>query len=212
MDIYKPILGNLIGNINLQSAIEQCKQEGVSIEGQEFCKLEEIDLNCEEVEFEKCVFKDCKIKGSFEKAVFHDVIFENCDFSNCIFREGSFIRVEIKNSKMVGCDFSDSRVYHMSSIETTYEYANFSNTNLEDVIFDKCDLTYAAFSEAKLKHVYFEKDKLIQTQFFNTNLNHIDISTCDMSGIIVRLEDLKGLIVNEFQAIELSKLIGIEIK
>ena len=33
-----------------------------------------------------------------------------------------------------------------------------------------------------------------------------------MSGLIVKLEDLKGLIVNEFQAIELSKLIGLEIK
>ena len=166
MDIYKPILGNLIGNINLHSAIEQYYHEGITIEGQEFCKLEEIDLNCEEVEFEKCVFRNCKIKGSFEKAVFHDVVFENCDFSNCLFREGSFIRVEIKNSKMVGCDFSDSRVYHMSSLETFFEYANFSNTNLEEVIFENCDLTNTVFQEAKFKHVYFEKDKLIQTRIF----------------------------------------------
>lgn len=212
MNIYRPILGELIEIINIHADIEKYRQDGISIENKKILKLEEIDLNCEDVEFEKCVFKDCKIKGSFEKAVFHDVVFENCDFSNCLFREGSFIRVEMRNCKMLGCDFSDSRIYHMASIETFYEYANFSNANLEEVVFNRCDLTNTSLSECKIKHVYFENSKLIRTQFFKTNLANVDISTCEIEGLVVRIEDMHGLIVNSFQAIELSKLIGIVIK
>ena len=127
-------------------------------------------------------------------------------------REGSFIRVEIRNSKFVGCDFSDSRVYHLMSRETIFRYANFSSASLEEVLFEKCDLSNSSFTECKLKNTYFELSKLIQTQFFKTKLKGIDISTCEISGIITTFEDIKGLTVNNFQAIELSKLLGIIIK
>ena len=113
---------------------------------------------------------------------------------------------------MIGCDFSDSRFYHTSSLETSYEYANFFNTNLEETIFDKCDLTESIFSESKIKNVYYENCKLVQAQFFKTSLNGVDLSTCKISGILTRIEDIKGLIVNNFQAIELSNLLGIIIK
>lgn len=47
---------------------------------------------------------------------------------------------------------------------------------------------------------------------FRTNLKGIDFSTCNIDGIVVDREDLKGVIVNQFQAVELSKLLGIIIK
>ena len=212
MNIYKPIINELSEESNLYLLIEQYKRDGISIENKSFNKIEEIDLNCEEIEFEKCVFKNCKIVGNLERASFHDIIFENCDFSNCIFKEGSFIRVEIKNCKMVGCDFSDSRIYHFTCNESNFEYANFSNTNFEGVLFENCDLSSVAFSECKFKNVYFEKSKLIYTQFFGTKLNNVDVTSCEMYGIVTKMEDIKGFIVNNFQAIELSKLMGIVIK
>ncbi len=212
MNIYKPIIGLLTEEKQLHQAIEKYKQEGIIVENKKIEKIEEFDFNSEEVEFEKCIFKDCKINGSFEKAVFHDVIFDGCDFSNCLFREGSFIRVEIKNSKFVGCDFTDSRIYHFSSNDTIYKYANFSHTNLEEVIFENCNLSNSSFSECKIKHIYFENSELTQAQLFRTKLKSIDLSTCDINGIITSIEDIEGAIVNNFQAIELSKLMGIIIK
>lgn len=212
MNIYKPIIGELTEEKQIHQAIEQYRNEEIIVENKKFEKLEEIDVNAEEVEFEKCIFIDCKISGSFEKAVFHDVIFERCDFSNCLFTEGSFIRVEINNSKFVGCNFTDSRVYHFSSNNTVYQYANFSNTNLEEVIFENCNLSNSSFSECKIKNIYFETSELVQAQFFKTKLKSIDFSTCEINGIITSIEDLEGVIVNNFQAIELSKLMGIIIK
>ena len=212
MNIYKPIIGELTEEEKIHPAIESYKNDEIIIENKHFKKIEEIDLNAEEVEFEKCIFTDCKITGSFEKATFHDVIFEMCDFSNCLFMEGSFIRVEIKDSKFVGCNFTDSRVYHLASNNTVYEYANFSNTNLEEVIFENCNLSSSSFSECKVKNIYFETSELIQAQFFRTKLKSIDLSTCEINGIVTSLQDIEGVIVNNFQAIELSKLMGIIIK
>ena len=45
-----------------------------------------------------------------------------------------------------------------------------------------------------------------------TNLKNIDFRTCNIEGITVNKDDLNGLIVNDFQAIELSKLLGIIVK
>ena len=58
-----------------------------------------------------------------------------------------------------------------------------------------------------LNNVNFQK-----SQFFKTKLNKIDFTTCNISGITVDINDLKGMIVNEYQALELSNLLGIIIR
>lgn len=212
MNIYRPIIGKVIENSSLEKEIEKYKNEMTTIENKLFAKEENLEINAEDIEFEKCIFKDCRISGNLSKSIFHDVKFENCDFSNCVLSECSFIRVETNNSKFVGSNFTDSRIYHFSSKETSFKYTNFSNTNIEEMIFNECDLSNSSFYQSKIKHIYFEKSQLIQTDFFKVNLKGIDFSTSDISGIITSIEELKGAIVNNFQAIELSKLLGIIIK
>ena len=142
MNIYKPIITKeQLQESDLHDEINTFLEKGETIENKIFDKFEDIDINAEEMEFEKCIFKNCKITGTFEKAVFRDVLFEGCDFSNCLMMENSFMRVCIKNSKFVGCNFVDSRFYHLSNQESLFKYANFNNANLEDTIFDECDLS-----------------------------------------------------------------------
>ena len=180
MNIYRPIINNILEESSLSEEIDEFRKEGITIETKRFSKIEEI--------------------------------FDNCDFSNCLFTESSFIRVEIKNSKFVGCNFIEARVYHFSSRETIFKYANFSNTSLEEMIFEDSDLSNSSFEESKLKHIYFEKSNLTQALLYRTKLNGIDLSTCEIQGIVTSIEDIKGLTVNNFQAIELSKLLGLTIK
>ena len=53
---------------------------------------------------------------------------------------------------------------------------------------------------------------MIGIQLYKTNLQGIDFSTCDITGIVVLPQDLRGMIVDEYQAMELSKLLGIIVK
>ena len=39
-----------------------------------------------------------------------------------------------------------------------------------------------------------------------------DFTSCDITGIVVSSQDLNGVIVDEYQALELSRLLGIVIK
>ena len=47
---------------------------------------------------------------------------------------------------------------------------------------------------------------------YRTNLKDIDFTTCDITGLVVMPQDLNGAIVDEYQAVELSKLLGIVVK
>lgn len=49
-------------------------------------------------------------------------------------------------------------------------------------------------------------------QFFKTPLNKIDLSKCKIEGIGIALEDIKGVIIDQIQAIDLLYLLGVKIK
>ncbi len=49
-------------------------------------------------------------------------------------------------------------------------------------------------------------------QIFKTKLKDIDLSNSIIDGIVVSLDDIKGAIINEYQAIDLIGLIGVKIK
>ena len=76
------------------------------------------------------------------------------------------------------------------------------NTNLQN----------ASMNEVTWKDIAFLECNFNKAELVRTKLKGIDFSTCEFSGVTVNIPDLKGVIVNEFQALELSKLLGIIIK
>lgn len=55
---------------------------------------------------------------------------------------------------------------------------------------------------------------MIRTELFRTSLKGIDLSNCDISGIIISdlFSELRGAEVSYEQAAELARLLGIKIK
>ncbi len=45
-----------------------------------------------------------------------------------------------------------------------------------------------------------------------TKLKGVDLSSCDIEGIGVRIENLSGAVVSPLQAVSLSRLIGVVVK
>ena len=52
----------------------------------------------------------------------------------------------------------------------------------------------------------------MQSQIFKTSLKNIDLSNSFIDGIVISIEDIKGAIINEYQAINLISLLGVKIK
>ena len=85
-------------------------------------------------------------------------------------------------------------------------------TNIKNSLFNKVSLRTSNFQENKIKNMLLKEVDLTQTQFFKTSLNGIDLSQSIIEGIAVSLEDIRGAIIDSFQAINLLYLLGVKIK
>ena len=113
---------------------------------------------------------------------------------------------------MTGFNFIEARLYNVSFEETNINYANLSTTSMENVMFQNTGLRNSNFQENSLKNIYFEKADLTQTLITKTSFKNIDLSDSIIEGIAISIDDIKGAIINQFQAVDLLYLIGVKIK
>ncbi|MEF9983098.1 MAG: pentapeptide repeat-containing protein [Oscillospiraceae bacterium] len=175
--------------------------------------LSEKQLNC--LTFENVILENCSLKNcSMKKTSFQNVIFKSCDFSNCDFSDNWFNTCDFINTKAVGTSFADSKLTFMHFENSNFKYANFTKSNFDNCEIIGSDMTETFFAQSKFKMLSLANSKFIGTEFFKTSLNDIDFSTCELQGIRVSetAEELRGAIVNTYQAADLAKLLGIVIK
>ena len=96
--------------------------------------------------------------------------------------------------------------------ETNAAYLNLTMASIENVLFENTNLKNSYFQETKMKKILFENSNLSQTQFFKTSLKNIDLSTCNIEGISVSLEDINGAVIEQFQVMDLIYLLGVKLK
>lgn len=174
-------------------------------QGKEAVTLEKIEIN-------QCYFQDgIYAESSWKQVSFVDCIFENCDLSNSDFSDSNFVRVQFKNCKLTGCNFSNTTFYHVSMQECIAPYANFAMAVWKTVEVNHCNFQSSSMQEMKLENIVLENTNLTLVQFFHTRLSGLNLTTCQIEGIVVEIADLKGAIVTEYQAMLLSKLLGIVI-
>lgn len=158
-----------------------------------------------------CIFSQCKLR----KAQFSDMIFKNCDLSNIHFTGSSFTRVEFNGCKLTGTNFSECTFNQVTFNECRGEYINLSGSKLRNVLFNACILRGGAFDNALLTNTFFSSCNLIEAEFYRTSLKGIDLSSSEIAGIrILALppNELRGAKVSTLQALELARLLGIEIE
>ena len=211
MEVLKPQKINLNSIKHFSDIFEAVVDEEIEksyIENYKNNSFELYDLSIKNV-----IFCNVEIiKGSFEKSSFVDVKFDSCNFSNTSFENCSFTRCEFNNCKLTGCDLSETRMYNVSIIDTNLNYANLSMASMEKVLFKSSGLRNSIFQENKLDKIELIKCDFTQAQFFSTKLINIDLSDCLIEGIAVSIDDIKGAIINQFQAMDLMYLLGVKIK
>ena len=78
-------------------------------------------------------------------------------------------------------------------------------------LLEESDLTECSFYNVDLNKALFENICFKESEFMHMNLSGINFSSCDITGIKIEERSLRGIKVNQFQAIELATLLGIEI-
>lgn len=173
------------------------------------------DEDWQSLEIHGSIFRDTSFSHChFEKAVFVDVVFRNCDLSNCKFRSAYFERCRFEGCKSIGADMSDTRIKNVVFRETRLQYACFDKAKMTGILFDQTDLTEASLIEATLKQFTASDTKFIRNNFFRTSLSGIDFTRCEFMSPVVSMPpvELKGAVLNPFQAADLIGLWGIIVK
>ena len=160
--------------------------------------------------FSRCTFHGC----NFEKAGFIDVVFQSCDFSNSKFHEAYFERCRFISCKCIGIDMVGVMMKQTVFQDTNLHYANFNTVKMNGVAFERVDFTEASLAEAKLKSFTAAGSKFIRNDFNKTLLNGIDFSENELIAPIVSIPpiELKGIIVDMFQAADLIGIWGVKVK
>ena len=202
-----PILKSQLGNKKLESIIEDERVEYCTFENEEYSN------NLYDNEFEHCEFNNIILQSiTIEKVTFRNVKFIQCNFSNTVFNECTFIKCEFYNCKITGCNFIENVLYNVTFQDVNASYASLSMSSIDKCLFKDTLLKNGYVQENKTKSIYFNNVDLMQAQFLKTSLNKIDLSSCKIEGIAISIEDIKGAIIEPFQAVDLMYLIGVKVK
>ena len=148
-------------------------------------------------------------------AQFSDVVFKNCDLSNVNLTECGFHRVEFTGCKLMGTNMSDGTFNHITFDECRGEYMNLSMSKMRYIQFTRSNLQGAGIEGCQLMNVSFDACNLMEAEFYRTSLKGIDLSNSEISGIrITNLanNELRGSSVSSLQALELARMLGVEIR
>lgn len=164
-------------------------------------------IECNRCKFENIIFQEC----FFKNTTFQDIIFESCDFSNGNFEGAYFKRCLFVSCKGIGTYLQKTIFKQVLFKNSNFRYAYFDEANFKEVWFEDVDLSEASLSKCKLEKVNFTQTKLIKNNFFKTPLKGIDFSNNEFVAPTVSEPpvELRGVIVDRFQAAELAKLMGI---
>lgn len=161
--------------------------------------------------FSGCLFPACTLHSSH----FTDVTFRNCDLSNADFSGCSFQRVEFLECKLVGANLSEATMQHVAFERCKAGFANFALGRLRYVGFARGVMPSAVFDECRFENVVFSRCDLTQGEFRGTRLRGLSLADSDIRGLRVGEVDsfeLKGLKINALQAVDLVRMLGVEIE
>lgn len=165
---------------------------------------------CEE--FNGCRFKKIRFTGDFSKTTFVDCLFDQCDLSNLPLSKSQFIRVRFENCKGTGSTLRQSRFKAVLYTQCVFDLSDFSESTFEHVRFLDSRFGDSAFQQVQQTDFVTEKIDFTETDFTGMRLAGMDLSSCILDGMRVSPDKLKGLCVNEQQAVALAALLGVRIK
>jgi len=95
--------------------------------------------------------------------------------------------------------------------QSKFQYSYFDKTKMTDVLFDHVDFSESSMTQAKLKRFEANDSRFVKNNFFQTMLSDVDFTnnTFAAPAVSVPPVELKGAVINVFQAADLVRQWGI---
>lgn len=167
---------------------------------------------CDHIRIQECEFHDVTFHGSMRDGQFTDVIFDHCDFSNIDLSESAFRRCEFLKCRMVGTQLLNCSFEDIVIDSTRGDYVNFNASKWKNASLQQCRFPQGGFSMMQCKNLWMEESWFEESEWIETPLRDLDFSDSQINGFKIRPQDLYGVIMNEEQAVECARLLGIVVK
>lgn len=164
------------------------------------------------ISFDNCVFEGCKFLGNLNKCVFFNVRFTKCEISNIIIMFSGIHSCLFNLCNMIGVNICDSKINKSELRENNMRYASMSSTSLDKTKMNDNNIVDGRLDQVSFGEMVLEKNDFSRMEIIGTLMKDVDISSCKIEEISVSPEMVRGMIVNEVQAIELVSILGIIIK
>lgn len=159
--------------------------------------------------------------ASFEKVDFSegsftldctDVTFRNCNFSFCKLNDSSLSRVNFENCSFTGADFCESFLRDCDFIGCKCDMVNLNTGKFVSTRFTDTRLVQGYLENCKFQRVELQRCNLQNSFFSGTALKGMDLTSCTLSGMQLRREDIKGAVMTTEQAMEFLWMLEIKIR
>lgn len=170
----------------------------------------------EHVAVEQCTLRGCLLPGfGLRHAQWSDVEVRNCDLTAADLSGCGFQRVSFIDCKFSGANFARTHLLHVRMVRCKAEAATFAASRLRHVRFEECILQGASLSDCRMEDTGFERCDLTDAEFFGTRLQGISLADSEIRGIRIRevaSPELRGARIGMHQALDLVRLLGVEIE
>lgn len=97
-------------------------------------------------------------------------------------------------------------------MKVSARYINMSGTKINNMKIIDSDFSESSFIESSFKNIELMDVKFNKAEFLKTLLKGVDFSSSDITDVMFDLISVKGMIVNQFQCVELVGLLGVHVK
>jgi len=132
-------------------------------------------------EFESCTFE----RGNFAETIFEDVKFINCKFVNCNFDSTTFLRSKFSETSFESCALQTIKCVNSEFFNVNINTSNIGTSLIDDSCFEDCTLESLDFSNTDLRQLKFIRCNLKDTNFGVVHAPNFDFSYSQMAGAIL---------------------------
>ena len=210
-DLWPRLEGELAPGGDLTLRAVQAIERGDVLEGLAFGDTALAGAAGVRLEFEGCRFLHCAFSpGQIKWLSFVDCAFEKCEFSGARMAGVTLRRCLWRDCRGVGLDLSGA-LHHMALPGLPVQLHRFGPGAAEGCMHRAKRPVAAALLETEVKALALREVSLRGAEIGGTPLAGVDLRSCDIQGIKVDVENLRGAVVTPVQACELARLMGLVI-
>lgn len=164
-------------------------------------------------ELEGCLLEGVRLAGAdLGRWGLTDVALCRCDLSGADLTEARMVRVRLEDCRLEGVQLGEAFLLDTTFQGCRMDYAQLSRGRMKRVLFSRCNLAGAALQQMRHTGWRLEECDLRRAELFGTPLEGLDLTTDQLEGIVVRIQDLAGARVTALQAAGLAKLMGLVVE